>query len=109
MNVLITGGSGFLGINLIRHLLAKDIGTITVLDIAGFDYADVRDRVCFVQGDIRHAAAVASCMDGIDVVVHAAAALPLYSPEDIRSTDIDGTRVLLEEAFRRGVYRFIHI
>jgi nucleoside-diphosphate-sugar epimerase len=109
MNVLITGGSGFLGINLVRHLLAKDIGTITVLDIAGFEYADVRDRVRFVQGDIRHAAAVASCMDGIDVVVHAAAALPLYRPEDIRSTDIDGTRILLEEAFREGVDRFIHI
>jgi nucleoside-diphosphate-sugar epimerase len=109
MNVLITGGSGFLGINLVRHLLAKDIGTITVLDIAGFEYADVRDRVRFVQGDIRHSAAVASCMDGIDVVVHAAAALPLYRPEDIRSTDIDGTRILLEEAFREGVDRFIHI
>lgn len=109
MNVLITGGSGFLGINLVRHLLRRAVGALTVLDVADFDYPDVRDRVRFVRGDIRRRNAVALSMEGIDVVVHTAAALPLYSPEEIYSTEVDGTRVLLEEVSRRGIGRFIHI
>ena len=48
-------------------------------------------------------------MAGCDIVVHAAAALPLYSPEEIYSTDVDGTRNVLESARQHGVKRFIHI
>ena len=48
-------------------------------------------------------------MPGHDIVVHTAAALPLYSPEDILSTDVEGTRILLEEALKGGAVRFIHI
>lgn len=109
MNVLITGGSGFLGVNLVRHLLGKTVGALTILDTAGFDYPEARERVRFVRGDIRSRKTVALSMEGIDVVVHTAAALPLYSPEEIYSTEVDGTRVLLEEASRRGIGRFIHI
>ncbi len=45
----------------------------------------------------------------VDIVVHAAAALPLYKPEDIYSTDIEGTRIVFEESMRAGVKRVIHI
>jgi nucleoside-diphosphate-sugar epimerase len=48
-------------------------------------------------------------MQGVDLVVHTAAALPLYSPKDIFSTDVEGTRTLLETACRHNVSRFIHI
>jgi len=47
-------------------------------------------------------------LDGIDVVVHAAAALPLASRTDIFSTTIDGTRLMLERAIARRVQRFIY-
>jgi nucleoside-diphosphate-sugar epimerase len=42
-------------------------------------------------------------------VVHAAAAFPLYAPEDIRTTDVAGTHTVLEAARRHGVARVIHI
>jgi len=106
--VLVTGGSGFLGINLIRHLFAKGMESIRSLDLAPFDYPE-RDRVDVVTGDIRDPATVAKCMDGVRYVVHTAAALPLYSPEDIHTTDVVGTRVLLEEARKAGVERFVMI
>jgi nucleoside-diphosphate-sugar epimerase len=105
---LVTGGAGFLGINLVRYLLDKGC-EVTSLDVAQFDYPDCRDRIRIVTGDIRDASAVAEAMQGVQIVVHTAAALPLYSKEDIFSTDIDGTRNLLAEAERRGVERFIHI
>jgi nucleoside-diphosphate-sugar epimerase len=106
--VLITGGSGFLGINLVRHLLSKGVTEIRSLDLAPFDYPE-KDRVEAVTGDIRDEAAVARAMEGVRYVVHTAAALPLYSEEDIHTTDVVGTRVLLEAAQKAGVKRFVMI
>lgn len=105
---LITGGAGFLGINLIRYLLAKGQRVIS-LDIAPFDFEDVRRQIRVVTGDIRHYDTVYSAMEGADQVVHSAAALPLYKPQDIYSTDVDGTRNVLQAALERKVERVIHI
>ena len=104
---LVTGGAGFLGINLIRVLLARGF-RVRSLDIAPFDYPE-RDRVDVVNGDIRDEAVVRRTMEDVDVVVHCAAALPLYSPADIRSTEVEGTRVLLASALEQGVSRFVYI
>lgn len=106
--VLITGGAGFLGINLIRYLDAKGY-ELVALDIADFSYPDMRDRVTVIKGDIRDQQAVERAMDGVELVVHTAAALPLYSDEDIYTTDVEGTRTLLDAAHRLGVKRFVHI
>ena len=48
-------------------------------------------------------------MQGVDIVIHTAAALPLYSPADIYSTDIDGLRNVLQSALEHGVSRVVHI
>jgi nucleoside-diphosphate-sugar epimerase len=106
--VLITGGAGFLGINLVRFLLARGHG-VTSLDLAELEYADVRERIRVVRGDVRDPAAVRHAMEGAGWVVHAAAALPLYTPHDIRTTDVDGTRNVLEAALAAGVPRVVHV
>ncbi|MGH2534888.1 MAG: NAD-dependent epimerase/dehydratase family protein [Thermomicrobiales bacterium] len=106
--VLVTGGAGFLGINLIRFLLAKG-WEATSLDVATFAYPDASGRVRVIQGDIRDPAAVARAMEGVTAVVHCAAALPLYPPDDIFTTDVVGTRVVLSEARRAGIGRAVHI
>ena len=113
MKYLITGGSGFLGINIIRFLNQRG-HQIVSLDIADFDYPDVntspgKELITVIKGDIRDKNTVEKAMQGIDIVVHTAAALPLYKPEDIFSTDIGGTRTLLEAAVKNNVKRFIHI
>lgn len=109
MKYFITGGSGFLGINLISFLQELDHEVINY-DFAEFDYPekntvksyqkDIRD-----WGDIDHAIKESKP----DVVVHCAAALPLYSEEDIYSTDIDGSQNVIKASKAHGVNRFIHI
>ncbi len=102
---LITGGAGFLGINLCRFLLAQG-HAVRSLDIAPFDYPE-RGAVDEQRGDVRDAGAVERAMAGITCVVHAAAALPLSPTEEIRSTSIAGTRIVLETARRHGIERVI--
>jgi nucleoside-diphosphate-sugar epimerase len=110
MRVLITGVSGFLGINLIRKLREKGVEEIRVLDIADFDYAEKCEQwLRFTLGDVRSAALVDRLADGCDAIVNCAAALPLYSPEDIRTTEVDGIRNVLASARRFGVKRIVQI
>jgi nucleoside-diphosphate-sugar epimerase len=105
--VLITGGAGFLGINLTRYLLARGHQVVSY-DIAPFDYPE-QSQITAITGDIRDLSALTAAMDGCDLVVHTAAALPLYTPDDIRTTDLDGTRNVLMAAQARSIPRVIHI
>ena len=105
--ILVTGGAGFLGINLVRHLLARGNRVIS-LDVAPFDYPE-HDQITIFTGDIRDPEMVNQAMEGVDVVVHTAAALPLYEPEDIYTTDIDGIRNVLQAALDHHVERVVHI
>ncbi len=104
---MVTGGAGFLGINVVRHLLDRGHNVVT-LDIAPFDYPE-RDQITEITGDTRNRDDVDRAMEGVDIVIHTAAALPLYSPQDIYSTDIDGSRNVLQSAYEHNVERFIHI
>ncbi len=108
MKVLITGGSGFLGINLIRYLLDKGISDIISLDLVEFDYPE-KNKIRTVVGDIRNKETVKELMKDVTFIIHCAAALPLYSKEEIFSTDVEGTKIVLKEAFKNNVERFVHI
>ena len=91
-----------------RYLRANGYNEISGIDLVDFTYPE-RDKITFTQGDIRDREAVRQSMAGADIVIHTAAALPLYTPEDIYTTDVVGTRILLEQAVECGVKRFIHI
>lgn len=108
MNYLITGGAGFLGINLVRYLHSRG-HKVATLDIVQFDYQDMNDKIEIITGDIRDKYLVEKAVKGRDIIVHTAAALPLYKPEDIYSTDIDGTRNMLEAGKSAAIKKFIHI
>jgi nucleoside-diphosphate-sugar epimerase len=106
----ITGGAGFLGINLTRFLLEKSNRVVSFDISTQYDYPEKNDdRVIVKQGDIRDISTVREAMVGCDIVVHTAAALPLYSKKDIRTTDIDGTRNVIQAAHDAGIERVIQI
>ena len=110
MKVLVTGGSGFLGINLIRFLRTKGVDEIRVLDIADFDYPEKSEPwLKFTKGDVRDIPAVEKITEGCDVVVHCAAALPLYSEKDIYTTEVDGSKNVLNAARKFNLDRHVQI
>lgn len=109
MKVLVTGGAGFLGINLIRHLL-KIGHKVVSLDIADFDYPEwTHPNLTLIRGSILDYDALEHAMVGVDMVVHAASALPLYTKEEIYNTIVKGTDMVLEASFHNDVKRFIYI
>ncbi len=103
----ITGGSGFYGINMVRKILSHGDEVVSY-DLLPFDYPE-KNKIVSIIGDIRNFDFLKKSMEGCDIVIHAAAALPLYSKEDIFSTDIDGSRNVVRAAYELGIKRVVHI
>jgi len=107
--ILITGGVGFLGIHLARLFLQKG-WEVTLFDIAALDAKDIIGKVTVIRGDIRNNKAIQKACVGKTYVVHAAAALPIQrTKKKIFSTNVDGTKNVLEASLIAGVKRLVFI
>src|SRR5690606_31997066 len=108
MEVLITGGAGFLGLHIARYFSQKK-WDIRLLDIAPFPKEEYPKGTEYIQGYVRDKKKVEEAVTGCHVIIHAAAALPLRSREEIISTNVDGTRNVLSEAVKQKVSRVVYI
>ncbi len=109
MKWAISGGAGFLGLHLARRLLA-DGHSVRTLDVAPLADAELERSVEEVSGDVRDPRAAKELVEGADVLVHAAAALPIQaSRESIRSVNVGGTATLLAAAREAGLGRAIFV
>ena len=107
MLVAISGGAGFLGLHLARRLVGDGVDVRT-LDLAPLDDPALAGSVDERRGDVRRAADAGRLVAGADVLVHAAAALPIQVTRDaIRSVNVDGTAVALAAALEAGVRRVV--
>src|SRR5689334_25379026 len=105
----ISGGAGFLGLHLARRLL-EDGHDVRTLDIAPLDDAELERSVEELRGDIRDRDRVRELVAGADIVVHAAAALPIQaSRESIRSVNVTGMEHALQAARDAEVARVVFI
>ena len=109
MRWAISGGAGFLGLHLARKLVAEG-HEVRTLDLAPLDDAELEHSVEELRGDVRDPGAAARLVDGADVLVHAAAALPIQaSRESIRSVNVEGAAVTLAAALEARVGRTVLI
>ena len=107
--VSISGGAGFLGLHLARRVLA-DGGSVRTLDVAPLADAELERGVEELRGDVRNERDTRRLADGADVLVHAAAALPIQSSRAaIRSVNVEGTATVLAAALEAGVGRVVVI
>jgi len=103
---LVTGGSGYFGSLLVGHLVAAG-HAVRVLDLHDAD--DRPAGVEIVVGDIRDRSTVARAVDGVDVVFHNVAQVPLAKdPVLLRTVNVDGTKLLLDAAAAAGVRKIVH-
>ena len=105
----ISGGAGFLGLHLARRLRA-DGHSVRTLDVQPLDEPELERSVDELRGDVRDPASVRELVAGADVLVHAAAALPIRgSRDEISAVNVGGTATLLAAALEAGVGRTVFI
>lgn len=105
MNILVTGGGGFLGGAIVR-LLSERGHVVTALGRGQYPQLD-RAQVCTIQADIRDAAAVRAACVGMDAVIHTAAVAGIWGPKRLFwDINYGGTRNLLAACQSAGV-RFL--
>jgi len=116
MKAVVSGGAGFIGSALIRHLLAEGVDSVVAFDNLNSGHArnleGLGDRVQLVQGDIRDYDAVAAAFTGADFVFHLAAipSVPRSIKEPIPSHDvnINGSFNVFRAAQDCGVKRVVY-
>jgi dTDP-glucose 4,6-dehydratase len=121
MNVLVTGGAGFIGSNFVRYWVEQHPDdTVVAYDALTYagnrpNLADLEDRITFVHGDVCDGELALGTLQRheIETVVHFAAeshnSLAVLDPGLFFRTNVLGTQALLEAARHAGVARFHHI
>ncbi|MBI1863110.1 dTDP-glucose 4,6-dehydratase [Candidatus Microgenomates bacterium] len=121
MKVLVTGGAGFIGSNFVLYWL-KNHPDDHVINVDKLTYAGNLENLAsahdnpnhhFVRADIGDSAAMTKALEGVDTVVHFAAEShvdrSIMTPTLFLETNVVGTQVLLEAAYKNKVSRFHHI
>lgn len=108
MKLAVTGGAGFLGYHICNRLKGR-FEEIVVIDIASIEPSEYPHNIRYFNVDVRNRDALEHAFEGIDVVVHCAAALPLWEKMDIFDTNIEGTRNVLLAAEKNGIKRVVFV
>ena len=120
MRLLVTGGAGFIGSNFVHYVLEEtdhEVVTLDALTYAGrksnLDGVLESPRHEFVEGDIRDRTLVIDLMTDADIVLNFAAEShvdrSIESTEPFVSTNVQGTRTLLDAARSADIDRFVQI
>ena len=110
MEILITGGNGFLGRNLIKALQERG-DSARVLALSTEDTAWLEEcGVAVYRGDIRESNMLTVPMRGVDTVFHLAGMMGLWrSMQDYYAVNVTGTENVCQAALTAGARRLIHV
>lgn len=104
--ILVTGGTGFVGRNLIMELLkAREVRCLVRHPEKGFTLPGVE----LVRGDVTDKRSVLAAMGGVDAVVHLVGILMESRGYTFRAVHVEGARNVIEACVESGVARYIHV
>lgn len=106
MRVLVTGATGFIGLNLLAALEETDHEPVAMVRPASTT-TRLPDGVDTVEADLSDGDSLTAALAGVDGVVHLAAAV--YDTESMAATNITGTEQLVEAAADTGIERFVFL
>lgn len=116
-SVLITGGTGSFGREMIKHLLKTEVSRIAIFSRDELKQFDVKnslpkdERLRFFLGDIRDEARLHTAFHGVDFLIHAAALKQVdtgeYNPMEFVKTNVIGSQKVIDAAIRAGVSKVI--
>jgi UDP-N-acetylglucosamine/UDP-N-acetylgalactosamine 4-epimerase len=119
MKILVTGGAGFIGANLVQHLLQQpDVEKIRVFDnlatgaLKNIEEFETNKKFQFVHGDIRDYESCLLACDGIDLISHQAAlgSVPrsINDPLTTNNVNITGTLNIFTAAKEKKIKRIVY-
>jgi nucleoside-diphosphate-sugar epimerase len=103
---LVTGGSGFCGLEIVKHLLSKGE------KVRVFDLEPLPEHlpVDFVRADIRDFAAVQRAAEGVTRIIHTVAKVPISKAgKDFWTVNVGGTKNVLEVALNKKIQKVVHL
>lgn len=109
-DVLVTGGTGFVGANVVRELLAEGAAVRVLARPGGDRRALAGLPVEIAEGDLNEPASLARAVAGVAMVFHVAADYRLWAPDPaaLHRTNVEGTRALLHACADAGVRRVVY-
>ena len=110
MPIFVTGGTGFLGVNLVRHLVGQGHRVRMLVRREPNRLGLESDLIEFARGDVTDGESVLDAMRGCDQVYHLAAWVQItpWGMDTARRTNVEGTRNVCAAALRLGVRRLVH-
>ncbi|MBI1962246.1 MAG: NAD-dependent epimerase/dehydratase family protein [Candidatus Rokubacteria bacterium] len=110
LDALVTGGTGFVGANVVRELLAQGRTVRVLARPRGERRALAGLRVEIAEGDLLDAASLRRAVAGVHTVFHVAADYRLWAPDprELFRANVEGTRAVLQSAADAGVARVVY-
>ncbi len=114
--ILVTGGAGFMGSHLVDALIKNDCCVRVIDNLTYGKYENLiqheeNNNFKFILGDITKSHQVAEAIEGIDIVFHLACLGVRHSlkhPYENHKVNAGGTLIVLQEAYKKGVEKFIY-
>ncbi len=108
--ILVTGGSGFVGKHLVATLISRG-DRVRVLALPSDDTTWLEQRhVAVYRGDVRWSATIPPAIEGVDAVFHLAAMSDVWRPiSEYRAVNVAGTVNVCRAALNAGVKRLVHL
>jgi NADH dehydrogenase len=109
MKTLVTGGTGLVGAETVRRLLAKGHSVRLFTRHAKRDVENFSGDIEPREGSVTSEQDVKGIAEGCDTILHIAGAVRETSDDTLRGINVAGTQLLLDEAERAGVPRFVYV